>query len=81
QFVGKMHTNPDSLDLYMVGWMPDYNDPSNYINPLMSNTSGGNAAQINDHTLQLMIDAGITETDLTKRETIYHDIQHYVAED
>jgi len=81
QFVGKMHTNPDSLDLYMVGWMPDYNDPSNYINPLMSNTSGGNAAQVNDHKLQLLIDAGITETDLVKREQIYHDIQRYVAED
>ena len=81
QFVGKMHGNPNSLDLYMVGWMPDYNDPSNYINPLMSNTSSGNAAQINDPTLQAYIDAGISETDLDARKKIYEDLQHYVAED
>ena len=81
QFVGKMHGNPDSLDLYMVGWMADYNDASNYINPLMSNTSAGNAAQINDHTLQLLIDAGVEETDKDDRQKIYEDIQHYVAEE
>jgi peptide/nickel transport system substrate-binding protein len=31
----------DMLNLYWVGWGPDYNDPSNFINPLFTNSTGG----------------------------------------
>jgi ABC-type transport system substrate-binding protein len=41
----------------------------------MSNVSSGNAAQINDPTLEAMLRAGIAETNTTKRTKIYNDMQ------
>jgi peptide/nickel transport system substrate-binding protein len=79
-FLYKLYQDQDSLDLYRVGWMPDYNDPSNYVNPLMSNTSGGNSAQVNDPYLQELMDNGTKEIDPTARQAIYEEIQTYLAE-
>ncbi len=81
QFLSKLYTNKDALDLFSFDWMPDYSDPSNIINILLSNTSVGNFAQVNDPYLQNLIDMGMTETDPTLRETIYHDTQDYIATD
>ena len=81
QFLSKLYTNPDSLDLFRVGWMPDYNDPSNYINPLMSNTSAGNGAQVNDPYAQELMDNGTREIDATKRQVIYETLQTYLAKE
>jgi peptide/nickel transport system substrate-binding protein len=81
QFLAMLYDDKNALDIYMVGWMPDYNDPSNYINPLMSNTSDGNSAQVNDPYLQGLIADGITETNETERQAIYETMQHYIAED
>ncbi len=41
----------DYLELYWVGWGPDYNDASNFINPLFTNSSDGasNGAQYNGY--------------------------------
>lgn len=71
----------DKLQLYMIGWGPDYNDPSNFINPLFSNTSASNGAQVNDPALQDMMAAGLSETNATARRQIYYDIQAYIVED
>ena len=71
----------DSLNMWLIGWMPDYNDPSNYINPLMSNISSSNAAQINDPTLEAYMLAGLEETNDTLRAGIYDDMQEYLVED
>jgi ABC-type transport system substrate-binding protein len=36
----------DMLQLYWIGWGPDYNDPSNFVNPLFTNRSvASNGAQ------------------------------------
>jgi len=38
----------NDLELYWIGWIPDYNDPSNFINPLFTNRSvASNGAQYN----------------------------------
>jgi ABC-type transport system substrate-binding protein len=38
----------DMLQLYWIGWGPDYNDPSNFLNPLFTNRSvASNGAQYN----------------------------------
>jgi len=71
----------DQLSLWFIGWMPDYNDPSNYVNYLMSNVSFYNMAQINDPTLEAYILQGLTETNQAVRQQIYWDIQKYVVED
>ncbi|WP_371803754.1 ABC transporter substrate-binding protein [Candidatus Lokiarchaeum ossiferum] len=79
----------DSLDdgscqIFMLGWGPDYNDPSNFINPLLSPTSNSNHAHVNDSEpmvgLNDLMTAGLVETNLTIRELIYHDIQRRVIE-
>ena len=71
----------DRLSIWFIGWMPDYNDPSNYVNSLMANYSSSNSAQINDPTLEAYMLAGLEETDQNIRATIYNDLQKYVVED
>ena len=71
----------DRLSIWFIGWMPDYNDPSNYVNSLMANYSSSNSAQINDPTLEAYMLAGLEETNQAAREVIYHDLQEYVVED
>ena len=40
----------NDLELYWIGWIPDYNDPSNFINPLFTNrTVASNGAQYNGY--------------------------------
>jgi ABC-type transport system substrate-binding protein len=45
----------DSLDLYTVGWTPDYLDPFNMLDPLFNPISSSNSAQVNDTTLNAMM--------------------------
>jgi len=71
----------DRLSIWFIGWMPDYNDPSNYVNSLMSNVSSSNSAQINDPTLEAYMLAGLEETNQTIRNEIYNDLQQYVVEE
>ena len=71
----------DGLDMWFLGWIPDYNDASNYVNSLMSNVSSGNACQINDPILEPLLRAGLSETDSEKRKIIYDEMQTYLVED
>lgn len=80
-FLIKAFYTPWELELYLLGWLPDYNDPSNFINPLFSNTSASNGCQVNDPWLQEKMAAGLKETDPVKRAQIYYDIQKYLVED
>jgi peptide/nickel transport system substrate-binding protein len=71
----------DGLELYMIGWGPDYNDPSNFINPLFSNTSLSNGAQVNDEWLQNAMMDALMDTDPVTRKDKYYEIQEYIVED
>ena len=81
EYLYKLNFYHDELNLYLYGWMPDYNDPSNIINPLFSNTSISNSAQVNDSWLQKKLMNGLVENDMGDRQQIYYDIQEYVATD
>ena len=83
QYVDYLYGQPgyNHLSLFWLGWMPDYNDPNNYVNYLMSNTSTYNLAQINDPYLEALILTGSEETDQTARKLIYAELQRYVVED
>ena len=88
--------NRDMLGLYFVGWIPDYNDPSNFINPLFTNrVVGANGAQYNGtqsaiednrdpnnlwDNVQLLMEAAIEETDTKLREQYYDKIQYLLVE-
>ena len=84
------------LELYFVGWLPDYNDPSNYINPLFTNrTVGSNGAQYDGFlaaeeagrdpynlwdNVQLLMEAALAETNTALRQKYYSRIQYLLVE-
>ncbi|MFX0029733.1 MAG: ABC transporter substrate-binding protein [Candidatus Hermodarchaeota archaeon] len=72
--------NLDLLDMWMLGFLADYNYPSNYINYLFSNKSLGNIAGINDSYLQNLIELGTMEHNPVLSEGIYDEIQRYLVE-
>ncbi|WP_457558601.1 ABC transporter substrate-binding protein [Candidatus Harpocratesius sp.] len=81
EYLTLLFVEPWKLELYMLGWGPDYNDPSNYINPLFSPTSSSNGAQVDDPTLNDLMNDGLTETNPDDRRDIYYEIQRYIVEE
>ena len=81
EFMFKLVYNPDELDLYYLGWTPNYNDPTQLIDVHFSNNSQNNFLQVNDPWLQQKIYEGLNETDKSARQQIYYDIQDYLATD
>jgi ABC-type transport system substrate-binding protein len=89
--------NRDMLELYWIGWGPDYNDPSNFINPLFTNRSvASNGAQYNGYlaameagrdplllndNVQLLMEEGLVETNPVARAAIYTRIQELLVEE
>jgi ABC-type transport system substrate-binding protein len=72
----------DHINLAWSGWIPDYNDPSNYINMLMTNQAvAANGAQVDDAQIQAWMEEALTETDPVAREQIYYNIQKRAAEE
>lgn len=74
--------NPyEELQLFAVGWYPDYLDPFNMLYPLVNPLSELNAAQINDTMLNNLMELALNTTDDAEREIIYKNIQSYMAEE
>ncbi len=81
-FIYRIFFEPDTIDLFYMGWGPDYNDPYVYINSLLSNDfPNSNWAHVDDPYLQGLIDQGISEINPVTREQIYDEIQRYCVED
>ena len=86
----------DDLELFFLSWVPDYNDPSTYINNMFTNRSNAyNFAQYNgyqaaidagddandlNYNVQLLMEVALTETDPAKRERLYDKIQELLIE-
>ncbi|WP_371804941.1 ABC transporter substrate-binding protein [Candidatus Lokiarchaeum ossiferum] len=66
--------------IFLLGWRPDYNDPNNYLYSLMSNTSIYNSVHLNDPKLQELMLQGLLEENMTKRESLYHEMQLYIKD-
>ena len=67
------------MEVYSLGWMPDFNDPSNYIDNLAGSASPSNNAHVNDSVLDGLIAQGLLETDPIKREQLYKDMQKRIV--
>ncbi|MHA1718235.1 MAG: ABC transporter substrate-binding protein [Promethearchaeota archaeon] len=80
-FLDKLFNHHEELNLYSIGWMADYNDPSDFINPLLSNTSKSNSFQVNDTWIQAKMGDGLKESNDAIRQQIYFDMQDYIATD
>ncbi|MFW9829648.1 MAG: ABC transporter substrate-binding protein [Candidatus Thorarchaeota archaeon] len=65
----------DQLQIYFIGWGPDYLDPFNMIDPLYSNISTSNACQINDPWVMGNLSLALQTTDDNARNQIYWTIQ------
>ncbi|TFF90415.1 MAG: hypothetical protein EU548_03125 [Promethearchaeota archaeon] len=72
----------DNLNLWWLGWRPDYADPSNYINQQFTNRSVSyNTAQVNDAQIQLWMEDALLEIDENVREHLYDKIQKRLVEE
>ncbi|WP_371804851.1 ABC transporter substrate-binding protein [Candidatus Lokiarchaeum ossiferum] len=80
EFLDALYGGEGSCQVFMLGWGPDYNDPSNFINPLFSNTSGSNLVHLNDASLMAKMEAGLIEQNLTLREQLYHEMQQDIID-
>ncbi len=78
--IGEHHR--DMLELYFLGWIPDYNDPSNFINILFTNKIiASNIAQVDDPLIQEWMEEALVEINPRARERLYNKIQKRVVED
>ena len=74
------------LPILISGWLEDYHDPSNWVDPFMNPVSGSYARaqhlppEIADKYSEL-IQKGVTTTDPKERETIYKQLQNLAYED
>ncbi len=79
ELANKIDARSDDLDLLFTGWVPDYNDPSNFLNNLLSNTSANNYFQVNDSWLELKMNESLYEPVESVRREMYYQIQEYIA--
>jgi peptide/nickel transport system substrate-binding protein len=71
---------PWRLEMFTMGWAPDYFDPENFINPEWSNVSSMNGGEYYEPDVQALMDAGLIETNPVLREAIYQEIQQKMIE-
>ncbi|TKJ24689.1 MAG: hypothetical protein CEE42_09755 [Promethearchaeota archaeon Loki_b31] len=71
----------EKMDMYALGWAPDYLDPENYINPIWSNVSDINGGNFYEPDVQVLMDDALTETDPAVRENMYWMIQKLMVEE
>ncbi|QEE17637.1 ABC transporter substrate-binding protein [Promethearchaeum syntrophicum] len=71
----------DMLELFWVGWIPDYNDPSNWLDPLLSTSGGSNGAQFSNATIDAMLADALVEINQTVRAEMYAEIQRILVEE
>ena len=70
----------DLLELYFIGWGPEYLSPYNMIAPLFSNRSTSNFVNYHNHTVEMWLDEVLSETNATKRAELYSKILHQIVE-
>ncbi len=78
--IGMVVNNRDDMDMYMLGWAPDYQDPENYLTAIWGNESAINGGNYNAPDVMTLMYEGVTETDLVKRKQIYDEVQRLMVE-
>ncbi|MFX1589379.1 MAG: ABC transporter substrate-binding protein, partial [Promethearchaeota archaeon] len=64
-----------------MGWWPDYNDPSDFINPLFTPGAASNYGEVDEPLYNQWMDEALKITDPKAREAKYDDIQQIIIED
>lgn len=68
-----------NMELFLYAWSPDYLSPMNQIQPLMSNSSSCNAAEVNDPQMEAWFVQWSVTTDFAKRVELCHNISEYIT--
>jgi ABC-type transport system substrate-binding protein len=66
--------------MWYIGWIPDYIDAFNMLDPLFNPASASNFINLTDSLIVTWLEDAATETDLGVRYDIFSDIQHRIFE-
>jgi ABC-type transport system substrate-binding protein len=92
KLMGSHGYSQDMLELFFIGWQADYNDPSQFINILLSNSSystnpsqynggfGGFTPYSEENDVELLMEQAISSVDKDERKTLYDKIQQLIIE-
>ncbi|MBD3197087.1 MAG: hypothetical protein GF317_18680 [Candidatus Lokiarchaeota archaeon] len=69
----------DELELYFIGWAPDYKSAWNMMDPLFNPASASNSAQVDDPYLTAELAAIVAENDPVARSAMIKNLQYYIA--
>ncbi len=68
--------NRQNMELYTMGWLPDYSDPENYILPIWDeDINGGDYYEADMHGPGGLYELMLIETDFAARDAIFQEIQ------
>jgi peptide/nickel transport system substrate-binding protein len=72
-----------TMPLFVIGWLPDYPDPDNFVTPFMHSTKGTFAAWANyeNPKADALIDEAATTIDPDRRRDLYYEIQRIYVDD
>lgn len=80
EFVTRLFGEFNKLELYYIGWAPDYVEPYSMFGPLFDPISSYNTAQVNDTWLNTKMSEVLGTHNDFLRDDIYKSIQSYMAE-
>ncbi len=81
EFIDRLIFDRDKLEIYVMGWRPDYNDPENFILPIWDEViNGGNYYEPDLHGPGGLFDQMLTETNFAARDAIFQEIQQKMIE-
>jgi peptide/nickel transport system substrate-binding protein len=80
-FLTLLVTDPMHMDMFCLGWAPDYNDPDDYVSPLLLMSSSDGAYPIaNDPTIFGNASEARSTTSAAIRQSAYNNITTYIGE-
>jgi ABC-type transport system substrate-binding protein len=74
-FINNMKQDPNWLDMWPIGWIPDYLNPLNMLAPLFHPLSTADYTQMNDAQVITWLEAAFAETNEAAFVTLMEDIQ------
>jgi peptide/nickel transport system substrate-binding protein len=74
-FIGMMNLDPNSFDMWPIGWIPDYLNALNMLAPLFHPESTATFTRYENPTVTAWLEAAFSETDSGTLLTLFHNIQ------
>jgi peptide/nickel transport system substrate-binding protein len=81
-YLANMRKSPSPFPAFWLGWAPDYNDPDDYVVPMLQ--TGGSfpyRTSYSNATIDALIPQAASETDATARQALYDQITNLTYQD